>query len=61
MRCQLVRLILLQVIDDKNGTIGLIPILGKFSPSDLGAIVAEGRVVGGTMLPGGRLFAILSL
>jgi hypothetical protein len=61
MRCQLVRLILLQVIDDKDGTIGLVPILGKFSPSDLGAIVAEDWGMGCPVLPRSDFLAVLTL
>lgn len=58
---QFVRLILLQVIDDNNGTIGLVPVLSKFGPSNLGAIVAEDRGMCGTMFPGGDFFTILTL
>ena len=61
MRRQLVRLILLQVVDNNNGTIRLIPIFGKFSPSDLGAIVAEDRSVDRTLFPRGNFLTILTL
>jgi len=61
MRCQGVRLVLLQVVDDKNGTIGLVPILSEFSPGDLRAIIAEDRVMGGTLFSRGDLLAVLTL
>ena len=61
MRCQLVRLILLQVVENNNGTIRLIPILSEFSPSDLGAIVAEDRSVDRTLFPRGNFLTILTL
>lgn len=61
MRCQLVRFIFLQVVDDKDGTIGLVPILSKLSPGDLGAIVAEGWGMGCAVLPRGDFLAVLTL
>ena len=61
MRGQFVRLILLQVIDNNNGTIRLIPIFSKLGPSDLGPIVAEDRRVCGTLFPRGDLLSILTL
>jgi hypothetical protein len=61
MRCQLVRFILFQIIDDEDGTIRLVPVLGKFSPSDLGAVMTEDRGVGGALFPGGDFLTILTL
>ena len=61
MGCQVVRLILLQVIDDNNSTVRLIPILSELSPSDLGAIVAEDRTMGSTLFPRGEFLSILTL
>ena len=61
MRGQRVRFILLQVVNDENGTVRFIPVLSELSPSDFGTVVAESRVVGGTMFPGGDLFALLTL
>ena len=61
MRRQFVRFILLQIIDDKNGVIRLIPVFSKLGPSDLGAIVAEGRRVCRTVFPRGDLLSIPTL
>ena len=61
MRRQRVRLILLQVVDDKNGTIRLIPILSKFSPGDFDAISAEDRGMRGTVVPRGDFLTVLTL
>jgi hypothetical protein len=61
MRRQLVRLALLQVIDDNNGTIRLIPVFSKLGPSDLGSVVTEDRGVCGALFPRGDLLAILTL
>jgi hypothetical protein len=61
MRRQLVRFILFQIIDDEDGTIRLVPVLSKFSPSDLGAVMAEDRGVGGALFPGGDFLTILAL
>jgi hypothetical protein len=58
---QLVRFILLQVIDNNNRTTRLIPVLREFSPSDLGSIVAEDRGMSGTLFPRGNLLTILAL
>lgn len=60
-RSQRVRLTLLQVVHDENGTIRLIPVLSEFSPSNLGAILAEGRGVGGTVFPRGNFLTIFTL
>ena len=61
MRCQLVRFTLFQVIDDKDGTVRLVPVLSKFSPSDLGAVMTENRGVGGALFPRGDFLTILTL
>jgi len=61
MRRQFVRLILLQVINDNNGAVRLIPVLSKLSPSNLGAVVAEDRGVGGTLFPRRDFLSILTL
>lgn len=61
MRGQLVRLILLQVIDDNNGTIRLVPVLSEFSPSNFGATIAEDRGMDGTVLSGSDFLTILAL
>jgi len=61
MRRQLVRLILLQVIDDNNCMVRLVPVLSKLSPSNLGAIVAEDRGMGGTVFPRRDFLAVLAL
>ena len=41
--------------------VGLVPVLSKFGPSDLGTIIAEDRGVGCTLFPRGKLFAALTL
>ena len=61
MRCQLVRFTPLQVVYDDNSAIRLISILIHFSPSDLGAIVAEDRSMCGTVFPRGDFLAVLAL
>jgi len=61
MRRQFVRLVLLQVIDDNNSTIRLIPVFSELGPSDLGAIVTEDRSVCGTVFPRGDLLSILAV
>ena len=61
MRGQRIRLVLFQVVDDDDPMVGLVPVLGKFGPSDLGTIIAEDRGVGCTLFPRGKLFAALTL
>ena len=61
MRCQLVRFVPFQVIDDNNSTIGLISILSQLGPSHLGATVAEDRGMGSTLSLGGDFLAVLAL
>ena len=61
MRGQRIRLILLQVVDYDNRVVGLVPVLSKFSPSDLGTTITEDRGVGGTMFPRGNLLAVFAL
>ena len=58
---QRVRLIFLQIVDDENGAVRLIPVFSKFGPSDLGAIIAEDRGMGGTVFPRGDFFTIITL
>ena len=60
-RRQFVRLILLQVVDNDDGTIRLIPVFSKLGPSDLSAIVAEDRGMRGTVFPRGDLLSIPTL
>jgi len=61
MRRQLVRFILLQVVENKDGTVGFVPVFSELGPSDNGATVAEDRGVGSPMFPRGDLFSILAL
>ena len=61
MGCQVVRLILLQVIDDNNSAVRLIPVFSELSPRDLCAIVAEYRAMGSTLFPRGNFLSILTL
>lgn len=61
MRGQRVRLVLLQVVDDDNPMVGFVPVLSKFGPSDLGAIIAEGRGVGGALFPRSKLLEVFTL
>lgn len=61
MRGQRVRLILLQVVDDDNRTVGLVPVLSELGPSDLGTIIAEDRGVGCAVFPRGDFLTVLTL
>ena len=61
MRGQRVRLVLLQVVDNDNRMVGLVPVFSKFGPSNLDTIIAEGRGVGGALFPRSKLLAVLAL
>lgn len=61
MRGQLVRLIVLQIINDNHCTVGLVPVLSKLGPSNFSTVVAKNRGMGGTVFSRGDFLAILTL